>query len=123
MTIRPLLVVSCEFGENEIVVGINHFLNTPVPVNFGKELHRMNAKCSGDIANLIQINPQGTVFDFGNGAAGSVIPARELQLVGKHVLRPTSLVTLSADQPPYEIALYHFPTSHFTRLRRLTVNE
>jgi hypothetical protein len=67
----------------------------------------MNAKCSGDIANLIQINPQGPVLDFGNGAAGSVMPTRKLQLVSKQILRPTALVAPSADQPPDEIPLLH----------------
>jgi hypothetical protein len=101
------LVVSCKFGQNEIVIGANH-LDAPAPVNFGKELHRLlNAKRGGDIINLFQVNPQGTVLDFGDGATGGVMPARELQPVGKLVLRPTLLVALPGDEPVYEIALLH----------------
>lgn len=86
---------------------MNDFFNTAAPINFGKELHRLDAKRGGDITNLLQINPQGAVFDFGNGAAGGIMPPRELQLLGKLVLRPTLLVALPGDEPVYEIALLH----------------
>ena len=65
----------------------------------------MNAKRNGDIANLFQINPQGTVFDFRNSAASGVMPTRPLQLVGEHVLRPALFIAPSGDGPAYEIAL------------------
>jgi hypothetical protein len=84
---------------------MDDFLAAAVPVNLGKELHWLNAKRMGDIPNLFQINSQRTVFDFRNSAAGGVMPARPLQLVGKQVLRPALLIALSSDEPVYEIAL------------------
>ena len=76
----------------------NHFLDLPAPINFGKQFTWADAERGGKVIQLDQINPQGAVFDFGNSAARGVMPARELQLVSKFVLRPTALVTLSAHQ-------------------------
>jgi len=100
----------------------NHFFDLLVPINFRKEINRLDAQGHGQVIQLQQINPQGAVFYFGDGAACGVMPAGELQLVGEYVLRPTVLVALSADQPPDEIPLLHVPTSQIIRLRRLTVN-
>jgi len=87
----------------------NQFFGLLTPVNFGKQIAWADAERGGDATQLNQINPQGTVFDFRNGAARGIIPTRELQLVRKHVLRPTASVAApSADQPPYEIPLLHF---------------
>jgi hypothetical protein len=46
------------------------------------------------------------------------MPARELQLVGKKVLRPIKLVALSAHQPPDEISLFHFQPLKFFSYRK-----
>jgi hypothetical protein len=81
------------------------FLDAAIPVNLGKELHWLNTKRPGDIPNLIQVNPQRTILDFRNSAAGGVMPTRPLQLVGKQVLRPALLIALSSDEPVYKIAL------------------
>ena len=87
----------------------NQRLNLPAPINFGKKITGADTKRRGDVIQLDQINPQRAVFDLGNSAAGRVIPARELQLVSKLVLRPTaSVATPSADQPPDEISLFHW---------------
>jgi hypothetical protein len=101
----------------------NHLFDLLVPINFGNKIHRIDAQGHGQVIQLQQINPQGTVFNFGDGAAGGVVPARKLQFVGEFVLRPTVLVALSADQPSYEIPPLHFSTAYFISLRRLTVNE
>jgi hypothetical protein len=101
----------------------NHLFDLLEPINFGKKIRRIDAQGHGQVIQLQQINSQGTVFNLGDGAACGVMPARKLQLVGEHVLRPTVFVALSADQPPYEIPPLHFPTSHFINLRRLTVSE
>jgi hypothetical protein len=42
----------------------------------------VNAECHGQVKQLGQINPQGAVFNFGNGAARGVLPASILQSVG-----------------------------------------
>jgi hypothetical protein len=39
------------------------------------------------------------------------MPARELQFIGEHILRPTVLVALASDQPPNEIPLLHVQTA------------
>jgi hypothetical protein len=101
----------------------NQLFNLFAPINCGQEINRAEAKCGGQVTHLCQINPQRAVFNFGNGAARDVMPARELQVVGKFILRPTVLVALSADQPPYEIPLLHFSIGHFISLRRLIVSE
>jgi hypothetical protein len=76
----------------------NQLFGLLVPVNFGKQITRADTECGGDAIQLDQINPQRTVFDFGNSAAGRVIPARELQLVSERILRPTASVAApSAD--------------------------
>jgi hypothetical protein len=102
---------------------VRHFLNCPAPINLGNQISRLKAERDGNIIKLCQINPQQAAFNFCDGIAGGVMPARKLQLVSKHILRPTALVTPSADQPPDEIPLLHFPTSNFISLRRLTVSE
>jgi hypothetical protein len=101
----------------------NHLFNLLVPINFGKKIHRIDAQGHGQVIQLQQINSQGAVFNFGDGTAGDVMPAHKLQFVGEFVLRPTVLVALSADQPPYEIPPLHFSTDYFISLRRLTVSE
>jgi len=101
----------------------NHFFNLLAPINFGKKIYWIDAQRHSQVIQLQQINPQGTVLDFGNGAARGIMPARKLQLVSKNVLRPIVLVAFSANQPPDEIPLLHFPTSHLIRLRRLAVSE
>jgi hypothetical protein len=88
----------------------NQLFNLFAPINFGEEINRSDAKRGSQVTHLRQINPQGTVLDFGNGAARGVMPARELQLVSKHILRPTALVAPSANQPPDEIPLLHSST-------------
>jgi hypothetical protein len=88
----------------------NQLFNLFAPINFGEEINRSDAKRGSQVTHLCQINPQGTVFDFGNGAARGVMPARKLQLVSKHILRPTALVPPSADQPSDEIPLLHSST-------------
>jgi hypothetical protein len=55
------------------------------------------------------LNAQGTVFNFGNGAAGGVMPARKLQSVGKAILRPFELVTQIAHLLSDDIPYLHFP--------------
>jgi hypothetical protein len=90
-------------GETDQLLGLL------APINFGKQITWANTERGGDAIQLDQINPQRAVFDLGNSAAGRVIPARELQLVSKLVLRPTaSVATPSADQPPDEISLFHW---------------
>ena len=87
----------------------NQLLGLLAPINFGKQITWADAKRGGDAIQLDQINPQRAVFDFGNSAAGRVIPACELQLVSERVLRPTtSVATPSADQSAYEIPLFHW---------------
>jgi hypothetical protein len=76
------------------------------------------AERGGDVIQLNQINPQRTVLNFGNGAARGVMPASELQPVGKKVLRPIKLVALSAHQPPDEISLLHFQPLKFSSYRK-----
>jgi hypothetical protein len=88
----------------------NQLLNLFAPITFGEEINRTDAERGSQITHLRQINPQGTALDFGNGAARGVMPAGELQLVSKHILRPTALVAPSADQPPDEIPLLHSST-------------
>src|SRR5665213_605801 len=83
-------------------------LNCPAPINLRKKIGRLKTKRGGDVIKLRQVNPQQAAFNFGDGIAGGVMPARKLQLVSEYVLRPTALVAPSADQPPDEISLLHF---------------
>jgi hypothetical protein len=46
------------------------------------------------------------------------MPARELQPVGKKVLRPIKLVTFSAHRSPDEISLLHFQPLKFFSFRK-----
>ncbi|HUA37297.1 MAG TPA: hypothetical protein VMA35_02725 [Candidatus Sulfopaludibacter sp.] len=101
----------------------NHFLDLPAPINFSKEFRRSDAQRHSQVIQLQQINPQGTVLDFGDSAARGIIPASQLQLAGKSILRPLLLVAFSAHQPPYEIALLHVPTGHLASPRRFMVRE
>jgi hypothetical protein len=86
----------------------NQLLGLSAPVNFVKQITRADAERGGDAIQLDKINPQRAIFDFRNSTARGVIPARELQLVGERVLRPTaSAATPSTDQSAYEIPLFH----------------
>ena len=46
-------------------------------------MNRMNAERHRQVIQLRQINPQRTVFNFGNGAARGILPAGILQPVGQ----------------------------------------
>jgi hypothetical protein len=97
---------------------MRRFLNCVAPVNLGKKIGWLKAKRDGDEINLLQVNPQQAAFNFGNGVAGGVMPARKLQLVSEYVLRPTVLVAPSADQSPDEISLLHFQPLKFFNFRK-----
>ena len=84
----------------------------------------MNAERHRQVKQLRQINPQGAVFNFGNGAARGILPTGILQPVGQVILCPVKLVTPLADLTPDKIPLFHrdyifaavFTRIHFTRL-------
>lgn len=102
----------------------NQFFNLLTPVNSGQQINRLNAERPGDEIQLDQVNPQRTVFDLGDGAARSIMPARELQPVGEYILRPTVFVALSGYWSRYEIALlHHLSTRHSNSLSGNMVSE
>jgi len=59
---------------------------------------------------LDQINAQRAAFEFGNGVAARLMPARELQFNGQVWLRQSELITQSAYESPdeNETALFHW---------------
>jgi hypothetical protein len=81
-----------------------------IPINFRQEFGQWNAKRVGEIADLDQINAERAAFEFGNGVAARVMPARKLQLDGEIRLRQSELITQSAYKSPdeNETPLFHW---------------
>jgi len=57
---------------------VNGFVHWTFPVNFGKKIGEVDAERGGDKQQVVIRDAQQTAFNFGDGAAGGVVPAGEL---------------------------------------------
>jgi hypothetical protein len=81
-----------------------------VPINFRQEFRQWNTERVGQTADLDQINAERAAFQFGNGIAARLMPARKLQFNGKIRLRQSALIPQSAYESPdeNETTLFHW---------------
>ena len=86
-----------QFLGNVLVDG---FIHRASPVNFGIKLTVLNPQRGGDDQHVKIGDADGASFDLGDGATGGVVPAGQLQLDGKLLLRPAELPTQREDLPP-----------------------
>jgi hypothetical protein len=86
-----MLLLSFGFKGMKFVgnVPVDGFIHRTLPINCGKEMGEMNAQGGSDQQQVIIRDAQETGFDFGNGAAGGVMPSGELQFDSQLFLRPT----------------------------------
>jgi hypothetical protein len=91
-----------QFLWNMLVDG---FIHWAIPVNGGIQVDEMDAQCSGDEQQVVIGNADGAAFDLGNGATGGVVPAGELQLDGKILLRPAVALAQFDHLPTDQIQL------------------
>jgi hypothetical protein len=121
---RGLLVL---FGDGLhtvllVVVFVGRKINF-APVNLGKELRQWNVQRGGQIPDLDQINPQRAAFEFGNGVAARLMPARKLQFDGQIRLRQSELITQSAHESPDENEIPLLHTFKFSTLAEASCPE
>jgi hypothetical protein len=93
-----------QFLGNVLVDGFVHWA---FPINFWKQMDEMNAQGGGDEQQVVFCDAERAAFDLGNGAAGGVVPAGELQLDGKVFLRPAVTLAQFSDLPSNQIQLLH----------------
>ena len=93
-----------QFLGNVLVDGFVHWA---FPINFWKQMDEMNAQGGGDEQQVVFGDAQRTAFDLGNGAAGGVVPAGELQFDGKFLLRPAVTLAQFPDLPSNYVQLLH----------------
>jgi len=70
-------------------------------------MDEMNAQGGGDEQQVVFGEAQRTAFDFGNSAAGGIVPAGELQFDGKFLLRPAVTLAQFPDLLSNQIQLLH----------------
>ena len=93
-------------------VPVNGFIHRSLPVNFGIQMDEVDAQRGGNKHHVIIPDMERTAFDFGDGAAGGVVPASELQLDGKVLLRPAVALAQLADLLSNQVL--HVRSNRFT---------
>ena len=71
---------------------MNGFIHWPTPVNWRINLVKLHAQRRREDHNVVFGDVDCAAFDFGNGAAGGVVPAGVIQLDSKSLLRPAVLL-------------------------------
>ena len=72
-------------------VFVNGFIHWPVPINFGIQIEGTHPQRRRDNQHVKVRDVNRAAFDFGNGAAGGVVPAGVVQLDSKLLLRPVAI--------------------------------
>lgn len=73
-------------------VFVDGFIHRVLPVDFGKQVEVPHAQRRRNNQHVKIGDVDCAAFDFGNGAAGGVVPASVLQFDGKVFLRPAVLL-------------------------------
>lgn len=57
---------------------VNGFVHLAAPINFGEQMDEMDAQRGGNQKQVVIRNAEQSRLDFGDGAAGGVMPAGKL---------------------------------------------
>ena len=89
-----------QFLGNVLVDG---FVHRALPINFGIQVNEVNPQGGSDEQQVVFGDAQRAAFNLGNGAAGGVVPAGELQLDSKVFLRPAVTLAQFSDLPANQV--------------------
>jgi hypothetical protein len=93
-------------------VPVNGFIHRSFPINFRIQVDEVDAQRGSDKQHVIIPDMERTAFDFGDCAAGGVMPARELQFDSKVLLRPAVALAQFADLLSNQVL--HIRSNRFT---------
>ena len=79
---------------------VNRFIHWPAPIDGRINLVEVHAQRRSEDQHVIFGDVDRAAFDFGNGAAGGVVPAGVVQLDSKLLLRPAVLLAQFDDLSP-----------------------
>ena len=86
---------------------VDGFIHRALPINRGKQLDEVNAQGGGNEQQVVFGDAHRAAFDLGDGAAGGVVPAGELQFDGEVLLRPAVAAAQFDDLLLNQVQLLH----------------
>jgi len=88
-------------------VFVDGFIYRALPINRGKQMDEVNAQGGGDEQQVVFGDAHGAAFDLGDGAAGGVVPAGDLQFDSEVLLRPAVAAAQFDDLLSNQVQLLH----------------